>query len=452
MLVSCTQTDSNKNTEQSIPEDIDTLELQPDFSYEVIPQTPHIRIDKVGYLPDRKKTAFIVGKDLSLNFSVMNKRTKEVSFQGKLMKVGKADENGDNLYLGDFTKLAEDGTYEIYQPDVGNSYPFEINNSVYNNVSNSLYRIVRTYHYETVGKLSYVLGNIMLTKEIYPNSEDNYFYIKKQMALLIEQQNKKTGAVNLYINNNGLTGDTVMGETLTNDTSIPEINTKETVSLTSSAEFAGVMAQYYNNYKDYDKAFANQCLQAATKAYNYMEKYRDNTSTDSWYYAATQLYRVTGSYKYKAAIKEYDDFSMEKRTVSEYDFTLLGDLAYLSTSYHTNLSRCQNLMNQYLQEAQEISYHSSKEHFYVQENIDIMSEDELLNKMMVLGVVNYVLSGREYAGIQENYIHYFFGVNDSLKNRLTEDFITTADTDPMKKNISKISELIFVLGNVSNKY
>ena len=451
MLVSCSQTDSNKNTEQSIPEDVDTLELQPDFSYEVIPQTPYIRIDKVGYLPDRKKTAFIIGKNLSLNFSVMNKRKKEVSFQGKLMKVGKADENGDYLYLGDFTGLKQDGVYEIYQPDVGNSYPFEINNSVYKNVSYSLYRLIQLYHYETVGNLSYTLANVMLTKEIYPDSVDNYFYIKKQMDLLLEQQNKESGAVDFYINQDEFPGNAFIAETSNDDSSNSQIDTKETVSLTSSAEFAGVMAQYYYNYKDYDKAFANQCLQSATKAYNYIEKYRDNTSTDAWYFAAAQLYRATGYYKYKAAIKEYDDFSMEKRTVSEYDFTLLGDITYLSTTYHTNLSRCQNLMNQYLEEAQEISYHSSKENFYVQENIDIMSEDELLRKMMVLGVVNYVLSGREYAGIQENYIHYFFGVNNGLKNRLTEDYITTADTDPMKKNISKVSELIFILGNVSNK-
>ncbi len=440
MLVGCAKTNVTGKTEISIPEDVDTLELQPDFSYEVIPQTPYIRINKMGYLPDRKKTAFIVGKDLTLKFSVINKRTNEVSFEGGLMKVGKADENGNFLYIGDFSELTMDGMYEIYQPDVGYSYPFEISNTVYRNVSSELYRFVRTYQYESIGCLGYTLGNVMLTKEIYPSSEDNYLYIKRQMELLLKQQNTQTGAVNLYIDKS-INNNAIMA---TSDS-----DTEETVSLTSSAIFAGVLAQYYFNYKENDTIFANQCLQAAIKAYDYIEKYRDNTSTDSWYYAATQLYRVTGYYKYKKAIIEYDSFAMEKRTVSEYDFTLLGNLAYLTTSYRTDILRCQNIMNQYLMEAQEMSFQSSKEHFYVQKNVDIIDEDELLNKMMILGVVNYVLSGREYAGIQENYIHYLFGVNGELKNHLTEDYITVKKNNPMNQDISKVSEWIFILGNVS---
>ena len=432
ILVSCNSPTGKQNlSTKSISQDADTLGLVPDFSYEIIPQTPHILIDKVGYLPDRKKAVFILGDDLIQQFSVKDSKTGRVVYEGTLNKVGQTKSQNKSLYLGDFSAFTRTGTYEIYQENVGYSYSFKINKMVYQDVFTDLENEINTYTFTNVSSQSYVLANLMMTKEIYPNAQDNVSFLKQQITSLLDQQDKTTGAVNLDITN--------------------ENDLRETISLSATAEFAGVLAQYCYNYKEEDLIFAAECLRASQKAYSYMEKYRDNINTDSWYYAATQLYRITGYSKYKNAIKEYDSFPIESRTLSENNFTMLGDIAYLSTQYHTDFTRCQALMNEYLEKAQDISFHSSKENFYVLENIDTISEAELLDSMMLLGIVNYVLSGREYSGIQENYIHYFFGVNEDAINRLTEEYITKEEVHPLENDITKVSEFIFILGNGSSK-
>ena len=432
MLSSCAaSSDKQKTAVESIPLSQDTLEQTPDFSYEVINQTPYILIDKVGYMPDRKKTVFILGNDLDSQFSVRHGTTGETVYQGTLQKVGESGRDNKSIYMGDFTGLTANGIYEIYQEQVGYSYPFYINKMVYRNVSTLLYDEIESYSFEKTSDLCYTLSNIMLTNEIYKDTQENKAFLKEQISRLLLQQDEKTGAVCQLL------GDSK--------------NTGEDISLCATAETAGVLEQYYYNYKDDDFPFAVSCLNASTRAYRYMEKYRDNINTDSWYFASSQLYRITGQYKYKAAIQEYDEFPEDLRTLSEYDYTMLADIAYLSTTYRADLIRCQKIMDGYMERAQEISEESSKDHYYVMKKIDTISEKQLLKDMMVLGVVNYVLSGREYAVIQENHIHYFFGVNESAKNRLTEEYASKISSKQKENGITKISEFIFVLGNVSQK-
>ena len=66
--------------------------------------------------------------------------------------------------------------------------------------------------------------------------------------------------------------------------------------------------------------------------------------------------------------------------------------------------------------------------------------------MIVLGVVNHVLSGQEYAGIQRNYIHYLAGVNAEAKNRLYEEIIAPDSQDG--EYITNIAKLMAILGNM----
>ena len=84
-----------------------------------------------------------------------------------------------------------------------------------------------------------------------------------------------------------------------------------TISLTTTAQMAGVLAQYSYLYKNDNPELSLKCLKASQSAYGYMEKYRGNTDTDAWYYAAVQLYRATGQYKYRNAIAEYDTIENE---------------------------------------------------------------------------------------------------------------------------------------------
>jgi endoglucanase len=91
------------------------------------------------------------------------------------------------------------------------------------------------------------------------------------------------------------------------------------ISNTATGDFAAVMAMSYNVYKYIDSKFADQCLAAAKKAWDYLEahgagnfknpadvltgEYSDGNDNDERYWAAAALYRATGDQKYLEKFK-----------------------------------------------------------------------------------------------------------------------------------------------------
>lgn len=425
-----TPLDGGASMEVDIPEDQDTLLLTPDFSYAAEEQIPFIRIDTVGYLLESRKTAYFFGENMEEDFAVISEDTGETVYEGTLSAVTSGGKNEKMMYTGDFTDIKAAGEYRIFQKTLGYSYPFCIGDTVYQNISDHLYDTIEQNSVELIDAMSYIMSNLMMTQEIFPGQErtDVYAYLTEMIAQYLEVQNQETGAFGLSM----------------------VLKNANSISLNATADAAGVLAQYAYLYQDQDAAFATKCVLAAQKAYKYMIQYRDNIPADSWYYAAVQLYRATGNVQYRTAIGEYDFLEESQRRASDQDYTLLADMAYLLTTNRTDFDRCNTIMQKYMDEAQKISTNSSRENFYVLKNIDTIKEKSLLRDMMILGVVNYVLSGREYAGIQENYIHYFFGVNSQARNRLTKRYENGYREEPLEKNMIRISELLFVLGNFSS--
>lgn len=425
LCTSCVPQSKTSQPVSKIPPEQDTLEMEPDFSYEVPSQQPHIRVDRTGYHNRDKKVAFFYGNNLEETFEVRDKDTDATIYTGTLSKV--RDEKDGTLYYGVFSRLEESGNYYIHQKQIGDSYSFSINSTIYNSEYRQLESILLNAEYTKVSDLAFFLSNYMFVDEMFPKTWTNMSYIHSKMELLLASQDEATGA--FYEDN------------------------QDEVSLPATIQMAGVFAQYAWLYRESeDPALVNACLLAAQKAYRYAEKYRDQIETDAWYFASTQLYRLTRQYKYGNAITEYDanaiTFSYVNATTksdgnatiksdvnattksdgmkekehknSEYGYTMLADFTYLSTPYGTNYERCEQLLDRYLDKAQDISVRSSREHFYVLPDIDDMSEQEILEDMMLLGVVNLVLSGQEYMGAQKNYIHYLSGVNADNRDYLAE--------------------------------
>lgn len=405
-------------TDAGIPQTQDTLLLTPDFSYEVVQQIPNIRIDCEGYPVDSRKTAYFIGDNLDTVFSVIVAGTTQVVYEGNLKAVSGA-EDGKVMYTGDFTSLISPGSYRIYHPQLGYSYEFQIDNDVYQNIAEKLYQRIEKSKISNVENLSYILGNLMLSHEIFTKGEDTGTtdFITERISWLLETTEETTGHM----------------------------------SLSATAAASGALAQYYCHNREENPELSNQCLKAAEQAYQYVTSYRDSISSDSWYYAVTELYRATGGYQYKRAIAEYDQLEADKKKVSDLDYTLLADMAYLLTNGRTDYNRCNTIMQSYMEKASDISENSTREYFYVLENVDTIEEQVLFRDMMILGVVNYVLSGREYAAVQENYIHYFFGVNGQAVNRLKEAYQNEMHEEPLVNNMTRISEFLFILGYFSSK-
>lgn len=412
-----------------VPLEQDTLEMEPDFSYVVPVQLPHVLIDRSGYQSGDKKVAFFYGKDLEETFEIRDERTEEVVYSGTLRQVKETD--GRMLYTGMFTDFSVAGTYYIHQDQVGDSYSFSIGASIYNQKYKKLESTLLKEKFTMVSDQAYLLANYMFVDEMFSKTWTNMSYIRAKMEMLLYSQDTATGAFYSEIMEEPV--DAGMND--------------GTISLSTTAQMAGVLAQYVYLYRETeDPVFINKCLQASQKAYRYMEKYRDNTDTDTWYYAATQLYRLTRQYKYRNAIIEYDTLPVESRSSTMYGYTILADFAYLSTPYGTDYNRCELLLDYYLDKAQSISMQSSREHFYVLPDIDAMSDKDILDDMVILGIVNHVLSGQEYAGIQKNYIHYLSGTNKDRQDYLNARMLKENGTDRI--NTGNATKMLVVYANL----
>ena len=438
ICTACTNTVAVEKPPQAIPMQ-DTLGMVPDFSYVVPEQTPNVFIDSTGYCPTDKKIAYFVGNDLNDSFEVRDVATEETVYTGKLHEA--ADTDGRTLYAGNFTGLEKEGKYYIRQGQIGDSYEFEISDSIYEREFVVLERLAREYTYTNVSDAAFTLANMLFLQEMFGGVSIDSDYVKDKIGQLLYSQDGKKGAFSCEILDAPIdvSQATVPAEGIIEQ---PE----GTVSLTTTAQMAGVLAKYSYLYKETEPAFSLECLRASQKAYKYVEKYRGNTDTDAWYFAATELFRATGQYKYRNAILEYDAMEPGVKSRTEQNYTILADFTYLSTARGTDYNRCAALLDNYMDRAQEISVSATKENFYVHSDIAIMSDGDILDDMIILGAVNHVLSGQEYEGIERNYIHYLSGANMEAEDYLAGRMLVP---DPAKGvNITNVAKLLVIFGNM----
>lgn len=438
LCTACTSQTVAVESEPTPPPMQDTLEMVPDFSYAVNAQIPNVFVDRTGYRPEDKKVVFFLGNDLEESFEVIDISTNETVYTGKLFKT--KDLDGKSLYAGDFTAFADVGKYYIRHTQVGDSYEFALDESVYEKEFLVLQRSAKEYNYTNVSDAAYVLANMLFIQEMYEQIHVDYMFVEETLVMLLNSQDTKSGAFysEVFEEPVNISQTTVPAEEMDGEPA-------GTVSLTTTAQMAGLLAQYSYLSKDTNPLLSSQCLKASQKAYKYMEQYRGNTDTDAWYFAAVQLFRATGQYKYRNAIAEYDIMDPGLKSNSKQGYTILADFTYLSTTYGTDYARCSALLDAYMDKAQSISVNSSRENFYVLPEIGTMSDAEILDDMIILGVVNHILSGQEYAGIQRNYIHYLSGVNLETANYLNERMMVSDYGDV---DITNIAKLMVVFGNM----
>ena len=412
-----------------------TLGLIPDLSYEIEEVKPHIMVDVEGYMSGGKKVLFVSGRNLDKEFKLIDTESGETAYEGKLTLLSEGENEEEDLYMGEFTDLYEKGSYRAFQKQVGYSYEFSIGENINKQLYIEVYRELKDLDSTDNGVNCYRLAMLMFAHEIYPDAYSDVKYLRKETEKLLTQQD----AVSKSVYAQYQTDESIEKS---RNTSVENTSEEELkISLSVTAQFAGVMANYYHDFYENDPQFATSCLQAATQAYVSMVRYRDNVDDDAWYYAAASLYRATGNETYKYAISEYDALTDRARTASELDYVMLADMAYLNTEYRADYTRCEELMNEYQTRASDIADAVSRQTLYVREDIEECEIKEVLSDMMVLGMVDYVLSGGEYSSVKENYLHYYLGRNPDKCDWLKADSDQTFAGD-----IPSLSKLVFILG------
>ncbi|WP_428331301.1 glycoside hydrolase family 9 protein [Mucilaginibacter sp.] len=101
-----------------------------------------IRLNQIGFYPDAPKTGIIL-KSSGNKFYIQTTAKKTV-FTGVLKASVKPDFAGNTLQIANFTAFHTSGTYVLYIPGSGYSYPFQIKNAVHKEVAAG---IIKAYYY-----------------------------------------------------------------------------------------------------------------------------------------------------------------------------------------------------------------------------------------------------------------------------------------------------------------
>jgi endoglucanase len=303
------------------------------LSYTVKSQevSDNVRLNQIGFYPGSPKTAIIVNAKSDKFFIIPVGKTDTV-FSGTLKQTGSWIYSEENASKADFSKFTKEGSYTLYVPGVGSSYPFDIKNKVHFEPAKAS---LRFYYYQ---RASTALPEKYAGK-FFRNAghPDNEVYVhasaatdKRPEGTVISSSKGwyDAGDYNKYIVNSGISTYTLMNlyenfpkyfdtlklnipesgnntpdlldeilwnlkwmitmqdedggvyHKLTNanfDGSVmPEAATNKrwVVMKTTAAslDYAAVMAQASRVYKKHNKAFADSCLKSAVKAYAWAKK------------------------------------------------------------------------------------------------------------------------------------------------------------------------------------
>lgn len=283
-----------------------------------------VNVDQIGYLPGAKKTAIFRGETKGDSFEVINVENNETVYTGKIENKKINSTAGETDYYGDFTEVAESGTYKIKTEAYGESYEFKIGEDVYDNVfadmAKMLYKqrcgikldssiagefahdachMSKATIYGTDKKLDvsggwhdagdygrYVVAGAKAVMDLFltyaqdeeersdslgiPESGNKVPDIldeaRYELEWMLKMQDAKSGGVYHKVTCASFPGDDVLPEDEKEELIICPIST------TATYDFAAVMAETSLLYREYDKSFAAICEKAAKRAMNYAEK------------------------------------------------------------------------------------------------------------------------------------------------------------------------------------
>ncbi|MCR4943934.1 MAG: glycoside hydrolase family 9 protein [Clostridium sp.] len=445
-----------------------------------------IVLNQLGYIPNSRKEVVFRGADVAgKTFNVVSKETGETVYTGEISEGKENKAAGEVDYYGDFSKVNTPGTYVIQSEELGESYEFKIDENIYRDTMKdltkffyyqrcdelseefagkwahpechkSLARIYGTDEYidvsggwhdagdygryvvATATSLADLLEAYEVNKDAFtddtgiPESGNGISDIldecKRQFDWLFKMQNKENGGVYHKVTCANFPG-----------YNMPEEETDELIvcpiSTTATGDFAAIMAKGYEVYKSIDSEFADKCLDAAKKAYDYLEaapsqgvsnpkgivtgEYGDYTDMDERYWASAELFKATGDNKYHERFKELAENNIEM----EYGWQSIGGFgndAYLSTR-NADEDLKDRIKEAIIKKADRIVDASKEDgygvtngkYYYWGSNMGISSEASLLS------LANTISPNDDYVDYAREHVNYCFGKNANAVSFVT---------------------------------
>lgn len=440
-----------------------------------------IKINQLGYrLKDRKAALFSYqgGK-----FEVVNEETDQVVYQGVTEEHGFDEASGELVFIGDFSKLTEPGLYKIRLMNQAESYPFVIQDQPYKALHKGTLKAFYYYrcgmeleevyagewthkachlqhgivydqenrHLDSsggwhdagdygkyVGPGAKAAVDLMLAYEFYPQVFTEATPIPETDGIMADVLHEVRYELNWLFKMQDPVSNGVFHKLTTKQfpsfLTLPEQDTEELyfspISATATGCFAGVMAMAARVYRVFDAEFAAQCLEAAIRAWHWLEQnpnvpgfknptdiatgeYGDRNDQDERYWAAAELYRTTGEEGYSLAFEVSLKQDFNRYSLGWSDMGGYGTLAYLMTAnkdseLHKMLKKgLLDQANQYVMQSAEEGYGislTSKEYIWGSNML-------VMNRAMLLLIADFFKQNNSYVRVALDHLHYLLGRN-----------------------------------------
>ncbi len=436
-------------------DDFTTLGLSPEFDYEVPKSLPSILVDQVGYAVGSNKIAMINSETPPETFALLDAGTGREVYTGKIENKGYDAAANAYISYADFTDFNTIGAYYIQAASIGRSYVFEIGEEPYEALFQKVFKqyylnrcgltlsaefageaahnachsreaqmkeeamikqdVSGGWHVDEIGSRDVVKGcqtvnSLLLAYELYPEAigdamgipesgngiSDMLDEVKYEIDWLLKMQDAKSGAVYASVSS-------------VDNKTAGYILYIDSITMEATIHFAATMAKFSYLYQSCDREFATLCLQAADRAYRYAENYLADVPQEQYFFAAAELYRATGSYRYHNVVKNY--LAQNEEPDMGNDFVFWGCVTYLSTKQKVDMDLCASLAQNLVRQGEIISYASKDSKLLVNTDETRGGNSALLRDMMRLAVVDHIITNHEYATVLENHIHYMLGRN-----------------------------------------
>lgn len=335
-------------------------------------ELPKIRVNQIGYKKNSEKTAVCADlADGDTSFKVVDAKTGKTVYEGKFTSKTSNEASKETNVIADFTLLTKKGTYKLAHKKGEESYEFAISDNVYDDTFVDVVKMfylqrcgeeltpdyagdyahaschdTKAVIYGTDKKIDvsggwhdagdygrYVVpgakaaADLMLAYEKKPEVftdntgipesgngiSDVLDEARYELEWILKMQNTDNGGAYHKVTCKAFPG-TVRPEDETGELVVAP------VSNTAIGDFAAVMALASRIYKDTDKAFSDQCQNAAEKAFSYLKahasdpgftnpkeittgEYGDGNCQDEYFWAAAELYKATGKKEYASEAK-----------------------------------------------------------------------------------------------------------------------------------------------------
>ncbi|NAS12315.1 cellulase [Flavobacteriaceae bacterium R33] len=444
-----------------------------------------IRLNQIGYYPIFIKKAVVVGVVEATEFELIEAKSGKNVFSADLSEARKWELSGEEVRIADFTDFNEEGTYQLAIAGIGQSYPFEIGKHIlqapflgsvkglyYQRASMALdekfagkwHRAAghpddsvsfhpssgRTdgflvspkgwYDAGDYGKYvlnaSFPLGQFYTLYEEYPeaiidgdlnipesgNGRSDYLdELKYEMDWVLTMQDEDGGMFH-KLTTKGFEG-MVMPD--------KAVSTRYVIGkgTGSTLDFAAMAAQAYRVFQTSDQDYANTCLVASRKAYQWAKdnpdvafknpedistgEYGDDDFSDEFFWAASELFVSTGDQQYLDHLKEEQlDFEMKPGDGWRRYMRFLGMFSLLRNPENVPDELLQKIRSGILASADDlVSKALEQEYFQPIDDFQWGSNSDVLNAAMIMAHAYRINPDKKYLFGAQQAVDYILGNN-----------------------------------------